>query len=53
LHGADKKAWSNYKAELEAQEKNLEFLNQFKGKGHWEAPVRQNKKKSEGKKEKE
>lgn len=30
LKGSDKKAWEKYKAELEAQEKNIAFLNSFK-----------------------
>lgn len=30
LKGSDKKAWERYKKELEAQEKNMAFLNSFK-----------------------
>lgn len=29
LKGSDKKAWEKYKAELEAQQKNMAFLNSF------------------------
>ena len=30
LKGSDKKAWERYKEELEAQQKNMAFLDSFK-----------------------